>query len=227
MVKQDHGAQLEQLFGELSSMGGMTEEMLERSIRSVVAVDADMARSVIARDREVDELHRLIETRALSLLESRRLEPPQIRNTIGLMKIATDLERVGDLAKNIAKRSLSEDVIAGASDRGKDISRMGRMVFAQLKRVLDALNTRDAFAAALVWERDEEVDENYNILFRVLMTYMVEDPRTIGACAHLLFMAKNLERIGDHCTNIAETIHFLATGDQMTLERPKADDLPN
>ena len=102
---------------------------------------------------------------------------------------------------------------------------MGRLVFAQLKRVLDAYSAEDDNAAALVWERDEEVDEHYNSLFRVLLTYMMEDPRTISACTHLLFMAKNLERIGDHCTNIAETIHFLVTGDKMTAERPKADDL--
>ena len=216
--------ELEEFSGRLSRMGGLVEDMLERSVRSVVALDHGMARDVILRDDDVDALHIELNGRIYTLLNERKLSGSDLRMALAAMKVSADLERIGDLSKNIAKRCLSFSV-ADHTDRVQDVSRMGRLVFAQLKRVLDAFAARDDDAANLVWERDEEVDEHYNSLFRVLLTYMMEDPRTISACTHLLFMAKNLERIGDHCTNIAETIHFLVTGDQMTTERPKADDL--
>ena len=223
-AKKSADAELEALAGELARMGGMVEDMLEKSVCSVVGIDHDMARAVIRRDADVDALQLMVDNRIQDLLEAQRLNPRGLRQAIASMKVAADLERIGDLAKNIAKRALSFDVMEN-TESGQDLSRMGRLVFAQLKRVLDAYSAEDDNAAALVWERDEEVDEHYNSLFRVLLTYMMEDPRTISACTHLLFMAKNLERIGDHCTNIAETIHFLVTGDKMTAERPKADDL--
>ena len=223
-IQKKPAAELEELAGELARMGGIVEEMLEKSIRSVVAIDHDMARMVIARDADVDALQRVVDARIQDVLEVHRLGGQDLRQAIAGMKVAADLERIGDLSKNIAKRALVFDY-TDSSERVQDLSRMGRLVYAQLKRVLDAFSAKDDDAASLVWERDEEVDEHYNSLFRVLLTYMMEDHRTIGTCTHLLFMAKNLERIGDHCTNIAETIHFLVTGDKLTAERPKADDL--
>ncbi len=216
--------ELEELSGDLSRMGGLVEDMLESAMRSVMAADADMARSVIKRDADVDQLQDQIEDRVMILLTRRHPVERDLRQTVAALKLAADLERIGDLAKNIAKRSLSTELSSG-EERVQDLSRMGRLVFGQLKRVLDAFSALDVDAAQLVWERDEEVDEHYNSLFRVLLTFMMEDPRKIGACTHLLFMAKNLERIGDHCTNIAEIIQFLVTGEKTQIERPKADDL--
>lgn len=216
--------ELEELSGDLSRMGGLVEDMLECAMRSVMSSDLDMARSVIKRDVDVDQLQNKVEDRVMQLLLRRHADEKDLRQTVAALKLAADLERIGDLAKNIAKRSLTSEMTEGV-ERVQDLSRMGRLVFGQLKRVLDAFSALDVNAAHLVWERDEEVDEHYNSLFRVLLTYMMEDPRKIGACTHLLFMAKNLERIGDHCTNIAETIQFLVTGEKTQVERPKADDL--
>ena len=142
------------------------------------------------------------------------------------MKIASNLERCGDLAKNIAKRTLVLSEIEPMPALNRSIERMGRLVETRLKEVLDAYTANDAERAMEVWRRDEEVDEHYNSLFRELLTYMMGDPRTITACAHLLFVAKNLERIGDHATNIAEIVHYEITGEQVSsAERPRADDL--
>jgi phosphate transport system protein len=142
------------------------------------------------------------------------------------MKIASNLERCGDLAKNIAKRTLVLSEIEPMPALNRSIERMGRLVETRLKEVLDAYTANDAERAMEVWRRDQEVDEHYNSLFRELLTYMMGDPRTITACAHLLFVAKNLERIGDHATNIAEIVHYEITGEQVSpADRPRADDL--
>ena len=218
-------AEMEELAGEVARMGGLVEEMLEKSVRSVVEMDKDMARSVIRRDIEVDEMEALIEARTLAFLEARSPTSRTLRQAIVSMRVAYDLERVGDLSKNIAKRTLSPDFAVNI-EQARDLSRMGRLVFAQLRRVLDALSAQDDQAAQLVWNRDDEVDDLNSSFFRVLVSYMIEDPGTITGCAHLLFMAKNLERIGDHCINIAETIRFLVTGERVTNERPKGDELP-
>jgi phosphate transport system protein len=145
---------------------------------------------------------------------------------VAALKIAMNLERCGDLARNIAKRSLVLSESEPLTPLTRSIERMGRLVAARVKEVLDAYTAGELDKAAAVWARDEEVDEHYNSLFRELLTYMMGDPRTITPGAHLLFIAKNLERIGDHATNIAEIIHFEITGDVMTGERPKWDALP-
>ena len=145
-----------------------------------------------------------------------------LRTTLAALKIANELERIGDLAKNIGKRALvlnREPPIKLA----QSLARMGRQAMAQLKAVLDAYSSRNAEAAKAVWRQDEEIDELYNSLFRVLLTYMMEDPRKIGQSTHLLFIAKNFERVGDHATNIAETVHYLVTGTRITDQRPKSD----
>jgi phosphate transport system protein len=149
-----------------------------------------------------------------------------LRRTVAAMKIAANLERCGDLAKNIAKRTLVLSESEPVMPLTRSIERMGRLVIGRLKDVLDAYTASDVDRAILVWSRDDEVDEHYNSLFRELLTYMMGDPRMITSCAHLLFVAKNLERIGDHATNIAEIIHYEITGeDLVSAKRPKTDAL--
>jgi len=147
-----------------------------------------------------------------------------LREAMTAIKIAADLERIGDLAKNISKRSLVIFQDYETPNRlVQGLSRMGKLALGQLKLVLDAYTNRDVEMANKVWLSDEEIDEMYNSVFRELLTYMMEDPRMIGMCTHLLFVAKNIERIGDHATNIAETVSYLVTGDRMVGERPKGD----
>jgi phosphate transport system protein len=200
--------------------------MLSDAIQAISTRDLALADTVVARDPQVDALQIEAEKKILRLLALRQPLARDLRQTISALKIAAELERVADLAKNIAKRAKVLDTIEPVAAL-KGVARMGKLVSAQLKRVLDAYSALEPDAANKVWTRDEEVDEHYQSLFREVVTYMIEDPRTISACAHLLFVAKNLERIGDHCTNIAEEIHFLVTGETLTSERPKVDALDN
>jgi phosphate transport system protein len=217
---------LEELSGDLARMGGLAEDMLSDAIQAISTRDLALADTVVARDPQVDNLQIEAEKKILRLLALRQPLARDLRQTISALKIAAELERIGDLAKNIAKRAKVLDTIEPVAAL-KGVARMGKLVSAQLKRVLDAYSALEPDAANKVWTRDEEVDEHYQSLFREVVTYMIEDPRTISACAHLLFVAKNLERIGDHCTNIAEEIHFLVTGETLTTERPKVDALNN
>jgi phosphate transport system protein len=219
-------ADLEDLSGDLARMGGLAEDMLSDAIQAISTRDLALADTVVARDPQVDNLQIEAEKKILRLLALRQPLARDLRQTISALKIAAELERIGDLAKNIAKRAKVLDTIEPVAAL-KGVARMGKLVSAQLKRVLDAYSALEPDAANKVWTRDEEVDEHYQSLFREVVTYMIEDPRTISACAHLLFVAKNLERIGDHCTNIAEEIHFLVTGETLTSERPKVDALDN
>ena len=217
---------LEELTGDLARMGGLAEDMLSDAIHAIATRDLALADTVVARDPQIDALQIEVEKKILRLLALRQPLARDLRQTISALKIASELERIGDLAKSIAKRVKLVDKIDAPSAL-KGVARMGKLVNAQLKRVLDAYSALETDAANKVWSRDEEVDEHYQSLFREVVTYMIEDPRTISACAHLLFVAKNLERIGDHCTNIAEEIHFLVTGEQLLTERPKVDALNN
>jgi phosphate transport system protein len=215
---------LEELSVDLARMGGLAEDMLSDAIQAIASRDSALADTVVTRDTQIDNLQVEAEKKILRLLALRQPLARDLRQTISALKIAAELERIGDLAKNIAKRAKVLDAVQPAGAL-KGVSRMGRLVTAQLKRVLDAYSAQETDAANKVWTRDEEVDEHYQSLFRELLTYMMEDPRTISGCAHLLFVAKNLERIGDHCTNIAEEVHFLVTGEQLPTERPKVDAL--
>jgi phosphate transport system protein len=217
-------ADLEELSVDLARMGGLAEDMLSDAIQAIATRDSALADTVVARDPQIDNLQVEAEKKILRLLALRQPLARDLRQTISALKIAAELERIGDLAKNIAKRAKVLDTVEPAGAL-KGVARMGRLVTAQLKRVLDAYSALETDAANKVWNRDEEVDEHYQSLFRELLTYMMEDPRTISGCAHLLFVAKNLERIGDHCTNIAEEVHFLVTGEQLPTERPKVDAL--
>ncbi len=213
---------LDSINESLARMGGLAEKQLADSIEAITRRDRVLAEQTVAADKQIDALEVDIEAQALRLIALRQPMAIDLRETVSAIKISSDLERIGDLAKNISKRALAVDQASpGRAMQG--LERMGRQVLNQLKEVLDAYAQRDNERAMVVWRRDEEIDEMYNSLFRELLTYMMEDPRTISLCTHLLFVAKNLERIGDHSTNIAETIHFLVTGNALGENRPKGD----
>jgi phosphate transport system protein len=214
--------QLESLANTVAQMGGLAEAQFANAIEAIAKRDGKLAEAAIGSDERVDRCQQMIEEQALKLLALRQPMAVDLRATLAAIKIANELERIGDLAKNIGKRALvlnREPPIRLT----QSLARMGRQSLAQLKMVLDAYSDRDAEAARNVWRHDEEIDELYNSLFRELLTYMMEDPRTIGLCTHLLFIAKNIERAGDHATNIAETVFHMVTGSFMRLDRPKAD----
>ena len=216
---------LDAITAELARMGGLAEAEVADSIRAITRRDLKLAEAVIGADVRLDALELEIERRAIRLIALRQPVADDLRRTVAAMKIAGNLERCGDLAKNIAKRAL---VIAEAdpvTPLSASIERMGELVTGRLKEVLDALASREVDRALAVWMEDHEVDEHYDAIFRELLTYMMGDPRTITACAHLLFVAKNLERIGDHATNIAEILHYEITGVELADERPKSSAL--
>jgi phosphate transport system protein len=214
---------LDHLSSDLAKMGGLAESQVNDAISAIVRRDTALAQAVIQRDVKIDAAQKEVEKRCTSLLSLRQPIANDLREVMAAWKISSDLERVGDLAKNIAKRTL----VINQSDPiqlTRSIERMGRLAAAHLKQVLDAYSSREVAPALAIWFQDEDIDAHYNSLFRELLTYMMEDPRTISPCAHLLFVAKNIERIGDHSTNIAETLHYLVTGEEITSERPKGDD---
>jgi phosphate transport system protein len=214
---------LETLRAKIAEMGGIAEKMLSDAVVALVRRDTPLAQSVIATDPRLDTLQREIEERAIFTIARRQPLAIDLREIVSALRISGDLERVGDLAKNIAKRVLA---IADGFQAQKivlGVQNISDLVMEQLKDVLDAYAQQDLERATDVWQRDGQIDALYTSLFRELLTYMMEDPRNISFCAHLLFCAKNIERIGDHTTNIAETIHYLVTGQNLTAERPKGD----
>ena len=216
--------ELEVLFSTVSRMGGMAEKALIDAIRAMVTRDTKLATTVIDGDRYIDDMQRDVEKRIMRLLALRHPMAKDLRQTIAALKLAADIERIGDLARSIAKRAITivdHEPIALV----RSVERMGKIASAQLKQVLDAYNSHTVGGAISVWFQDEELDDHYASLFRELLTYMMEDPRKIGPATHLLFVAKNIERIGDHCTNMAEVIHFLETGEELVGERPKGEPL--
>jgi phosphate transport system protein len=214
--------ELSDLNSTVSRMGGLVEKALADALASVSRRDGTLAQTVIAGDLEIDELQRSIERQIMRLLALRQPMARDLRETLSALKLAADLERIGDLAKNIAKRAIViiEHEPAAVT---RSIDRMGKLAAGLLKQVLDAFASHAVGEAVSVWLQDEELDAHYNSLFRELLTYMMEDPRQIGPGAHLLFIAKNLERIGDHCTNMGEVVHFLETGEDIVGNRPKSD----
>jgi phosphate transport system protein len=206
----------------LAQMGGLAEEQLDQAIDALIRRDAALADKVIAADTGIDVLERQVEEKAILLIAKRQPMARDLREIMVAIRVSSDLERIGDLAKNTAKRThaiseaLPRKLITG-------LTRMGRLAQEELKNILDAYAQDDAEKAMAVWRSDEDLDALYNSIFRELLTYMMEDPRNIGLCTHLLFGAKNLERIGDHATNIAENIHYLVTGKTIAEERPKKD----
>jgi phosphate transport system protein len=216
-----YGDELNQLTAEVARMGGLAEAQVADAVDSVARRDIALARAVVDRDIRLDAMHRDIERKAIRLIALRQPVASDLRRTLASMKLAVDLERTGDLAKNIAKRGLILAEGEPMQPLTRSIERMGKLVSMRLRDVLDAYAAAEIDRAIAVWNTDDEVDEHYNALFRELLTYMMGDPRTITAGTHLLFMAKNLERIGDHATNIAETIYYEITGQEFMGERPR------
>ena len=222
-IVKSYEEELNHLTAEVARMGGLAEAMVADAITAVTRRDVALAEAVVARDERLDVMEADIEKKVIRLIALRQPMANDLRRTISAMKIAGNLERVGDMAKSIAKRLLVVVESEPMTPLNRSIQRMGKLVGQRLKEVLDAYTAGDIDRAVAVWSRDNEVDEHYNSLFRELLTYMMGDPRTISPCAHLLFVAKNLERIGDHATNIAEIIHYDITGETMASERPKTE----
>jgi phosphate transport system protein len=224
---KSYGEELNHLTAEVTRMGGLAEAQVADAIECIARRDGPLAQQVVARDERLDVLQAEIERKAFRLIALRQPMAVDLRHAVAALKISMSLERCGDMAKNIGKRALILTEADPMSALTRSIERMGRLVQGRLKDVLDAYTASDLQRAIGVWGRDEEVDEHYNAIFRELLTYMMGDPRTINPCAHLLFVAKNLERIGDHATNIAEIIHFELTGEEIISQRPKLDTLSN
>lgn len=221
-IVSSYDEELQKLSVMISRMGGHSEKLLTDAIAALNRRDEVLAMKTIAADDQIDRLEREVEDLAILMIAKRQPMALDLREIMAAIKISSDLERIGDLAKNIAKRTLILNQ-AEPIQLTRSVERMGKIAAEHLKQVLDAYANKDLQAAINVWNSDDNIDAHYNSLFRELLTYMIEDPRTISSCAHLLFIAKNLERIGDHGTNIAEYIHFLVTGEEIATQRPRAD----
>jgi phosphate transport system protein len=224
-IVKAYDEELNHLAADVARMGGLAEAEVADALDTVTHRDMTLVQTVIERDLKLDALDSEIEKRTIRLIALRQPVAQDLRRTVAAMKIAQNLERIGDLAKNIAKRGAVLADSEPITPLTRSIERMGRLVAGRLKEVLDAYTTGDIDRAVAVWSSDDEVDEHYDSLFRELLTYMMGDPRTITAGAHLLFIAKNLERIGDHATNIAEIVHYEISGEELPTDRPKWDSL--
>jgi len=213
-----------QIEAKIAEMGGLAEQMLSMALTSVENRDQSLAEEAIAMDGRLDALEIEVEEMATQTIALRQPMAQDLRVLISALKISTTLERIGDLAKNVAKRA------RGFSSQKRmpmtnSIVRMGRATQAQLAEVLNAYSARDTDAAVAVWNKDIDIDEMYNALFRELVTYMMEDSRVIGIGSQMMFIAKNLERIGDHTTHISEMIYYIVMGEPLGDDRPKGEPL--
>ncbi|CAN7697479.1 phosphate signaling complex protein PhoU [Aminobacter sp. LjRoot7] len=215
--------ELKFLARKIAAMGGQAERMVDQAIAALVNADPALGQRVIQDDIVLDEAQREIDDKAILIIARRQPMATDLREIVGAIRISADLERVGDLGKNIAKRvtAVAEGRQPNSLFRG--LEALAELALTQLKEVLDVYASRSVERIGFVRDRDEQIDAMYTSLFRELLTYMMEDPRNITPCTHLLFVAKNIERIGDHATNIAETIYYIVTGEQMPPERPKED----
>ena len=213
--------ELDELGQKIAEMGGIAEKMMSDAMDALSSLNSELARTVIASDMRLDGLQREIEEKATLTIARRQPMAVDLRQIIGAIRVAGDLERVGDLAKNIAKRTLRANGEIRLPRAVVGLRHMSDVAALQLKNVLDAYAQRDVEKARDVWTRDVELDALEDSIFRDLLTSMMEDPRNIGFCTSLLFVSKNIERIGDHATNIAETVFYLVTGDTLPSERPK------
>ena len=213
---------LVQVQAKISEMGGLAEELLSKALESVQTRDSALAREVIERDKALDALEVALEEVVVRTIALRQPVARDLRVLIAALKMASTLERIGDLSKNIAKRAIPLSS-AKPAKLTNSIVRMGRATLSQLSDVLNAHASRDVDLAVRIWNADYEIDEMYNAIFREVVTYMVEDSRLIGVGAQLLFLAKNLERIGDHTTHIAEMVHYIVKGETLGDDRPKGE----
>ena len=213
---------LDQLRASIAEMGGLAENAITEAMRALVQRDTEAADRIVAADKKIDAIEMDVERAAVKLIALRAPMADDLREVVAALKIAGIVERIGDYAKNIAKRVH----VVEATPKIEPLSllpEMARIVSEMVRNVLDAFAARDAEKAVQVCERDRAVDDFYNSIFRTLLTFMMESPNNITPATHLLFIAKNLERIGDHSTNLAEMVYFAATGEQMA-ERPKGED---
>ena len=215
--------ELKYLASKVAAMGGHAERMVDQAVAALVNADQGLAAKVISDDSFLDEGQRDIDDRAIVMIARRQPLAGDLREIIGAIRISADLERVGDLGKNVAKRVVAVSGGRQPISLFRGIQALTELTLIQLKEVLDIYASRSVERLASMRDRDDQIDAMYTSLFRELLTYMMEDPRNITPCTHLLFCAKNIERIGDHATNIAETIYHIVTGQQMPPERPKED----
>jgi phosphate transport system protein len=223
-IVRAYDQELELLDKRIAQMGGQVEQQLARAFDALERRDPQLAEAVVRDDRKVDALEAEIQELTIQMIARRQPMAVDLRHIMTVIKIAGDLERTGDLAKNMAKRALAISGENHPKPLMTGLKHMLELALSQLKDVLDAYAERDAEKAVAVWRRDERIDAMYNSLFRELLTYMMEDPRNIGLCTHLLFAAKNMERVGDHTTNIAEDVHYMVRGLPLADDRPKGDD---
>jgi len=228
MVMPEHTAKafdvdLQELTRMVAEMGGLAERQIADSVDALARRDADRAQRTVAGDPSIDALQAEIEEKAVLTIARRQPMAVDLREIVGALRVANDLERIGDLAKNIGKRVLALDGEFHPPKLIRGVEHMGALVLTQLKEVLDSYAGHDLKKAMVVWNGDEEIDAMCTSLFRELLTYMMEDPRNITFCIHLMFCAKNIERMGDHATNIAETVYYMIEGHAIADQRPKGD----
>jgi phosphate transport system protein len=227
-IRVDHTAKafdidLQEITRKVAEMGGLAERQIADAIQALVERDTDLAERVIAQDPVIDAMQHEIEEKATLTIARRQPMAVDLREIVGAMRLCNDLERIGDHAKHIGKRVVALDLDLHPQRLIRGVEHMASLVLALLKQVLDAYASRDLTAALAVWNGDEEVDALCTALYRELLTYMMEDPRNITFCMHLMFCAKDIERIGDHATNIAETVYYIVEGRAITDQRPKGD----
>lgn len=216
-------ADLQELARKIGEMGRLDEKQIGDAVEALVKHDIALARRVIVADDQVDARQREIEEKVVVTIARRQPMAVDLREIVGALRISNGLERIGDLAENVAKRVVLLTDEFHIKEVTLQLQRMVQLVLDQLRRVVQSYERRDVAAALEVWRKDEEIDALNSSLFRELLTYMMENPRNITFCTHLLFCAKNLERMGDHATNIAETIYYIVQGRPLSSERPKAD----
>jgi phosphate transport system protein len=216
-------AELQELARKIGEMGLLDKQQIADATEALLKRDTALAKRVIAGDDQVDALQREIEEKAVVVIARRQPMAVDLRELVGALRISNDLERIGDLAENVAKRVILSADEFQINDVMLQLQRMVQLVLEQLTRVLESYERHDVAQALEVWRRDQEIDALNTSLFRELLTYMMENPRNITVGTHLLFCAKNIERIGDHATNIAETVYYIVHGRPLSEERPKAD----
>ncbi|MDP2412030.1 MAG: phosphate signaling complex protein PhoU [Pseudolabrys sp.] len=220
---KEFDADLADLAQMIAKMGDITARQVLDALDSLEEFDTAKAENVISIDATVDELQHDIEKKVILTIARRQPMAVDLRDLIGALRISNDLERIGDLAKNIGKRVVALKAETPRSQLMRGVQNMGEVALTQLRDVLDAYANRDVAKAVAVWKRDEKLDAATNSLLREMLSYMMEDPRNITLYIHLIFCAKNIERIGDHSTNIAENVHFIVEGRLLSDPRPKSD----
>lgn len=227
-TKIDHTAKafdsdLQEITRKVAEMGGLAEQQIADAIQALVDRDVELGERAISIDPQIDALQHEIEEKSVLTIARRQPMAVDLREIVGAMRVCNDLERIGDHAKHIGKRVVALDGDFYPQQLIRGVEHMAEIVLGLLKQVLDAYVARDLNAALAVWKGDEEVDSMCTSLFRELFTYMMEDPRNITLCMHLMFCAKDIERMGDHATNIAETVYYMIEGRPITDQRPKGD----